>query len=209
MNLVNDGIGSDNIVTIAAMGASPVIKINGILEAGAGLSMSTSAQYNGDLTKEVTEGAIKTGAAKIGLGGIVSAVAGSIKTKVSTRKGYLEGDGGDFSITLLFFLNVDACGNFQSYRHLVEELSKLTLPKYIDGGIMTSHIYKSSERDSSQLIQVSIGKWFDATGLFCKSGSFDFSPHKDQDGKPMFLRWSGSFEYKEAPDASTVAKWYK
>jgi len=208
MNLQNDGIGHDDIATIVAAGASPRINISGIIESGSNLSMATNAEYNGDIISEGASAAKNIIAAKTGLSGLVNAAGNSVKNVVSTRKGYLGGDGGDFSITILFFLGIKECGNLSDYKPVIDSLSKLTLPKIGVSGIMQSNIYHMQNRLTSKLIQVSLGSWFAADGLFCKSGSFDFSPHKDMNGKPLFMRWTGSFEYKEAPTAEIISGWY-
>jgi hypothetical protein len=197
--------------------------IAGLLD-NEGFSYSTVAILGGgaiageieDFTKGVASRAAGDLAGKATggkLGGFASGfVNQNYKTIASTFKGYTS--AGDSPINLQ--IHVFARSN--SYNYLLNILHKFTQPNTENDVLIKSYLYDPIDTASlltlddpfkGQLLHVSIGEWFFATGMMCTGVDFAFSKYIDEENKPIYLQVNiGLVPYKLL-NAKELSSWVR
>lgn len=189
--------------------------IEGLLD-NEDLSYSTSAQISGSFLAASLEGFTK-GVASAAAGKVAgdlgrNAVDSNYKTIASTYKTY---DGaGDVG----FNINMHIFPRNEKYSDILTKIHKFTQPNTEGSVFLHSHLYSPDDAKKlltaddpfkGNLIHVSIGNWFLATGLFCNSNGHSFSKFVDESGKPLFMQWSASFEPYKVLTAAELASWHR
>ena len=180
-------------------------------------SYSMSASLGGGSLASNLEGGAR-GLAKSVAGKIAgdfgkSFVDSNFKTVLSTYKGYEDSGDISFSVSMHIFPNKLHNG---SYNSIIEKIAKLTQPNTEDGKFLKSYLYDPLETTKlaagvdpfkGQLVHVSIGSWFLATGLFCTGSDPVQSKFVDEDGKPLYMEWTATFTPYKVLNAKEVASW--
>lgn len=197
-------------------------------------SFSSGANIGGDFVAGAIEGGIKgalnggadaAGAAlnkKFGgqTGSVLAGVAkdainANYKTLLSTFQGYDGSSYNPFEVRLIIFPKVG-----ETYSDLIYKLAKFTQPNTeADGSvILQSYLYDkidsletltAKDPFKGNLLHVSIGDWFFATGLFCSGISFTLSKFVDEDRKPIYLSVGISFIPYRVLNAKELSSWMR
>lgn len=189
--------------------------IQGLLD-NEDLSYSTSAEISGSFLAGSAEGFTK-GLATAAAGKIAgdlgrSAVESNYKTMASTYKTYESAGETGFSVNMHIFPRTE------KYNDILFRMHKLTQPNTENSVFLHSHLYSPTDASKlltaedpfkGNLIHVSIGDWFLATGLFCTGANFSFSKYVDEDGKPLFMVYSASFVPYKLLTAAELSSWHR
>ena len=191
--------------------------IEGLLD-NEDFSYTTSAElgtnFMAQSIEDVTRGGAQAIAGRIpGVGDYArSAIGQNYKTIRSTYKAYEGASDTPFSLQLHIFANK------KSYNQSLQILHKFTQPDTEDSKYMHSYLYDKSEAASmltgedpfsGNLIHVSIGDWFFATGLFCTGIDYSFSKYVDTEGKPIYLVVNLGFVPYKVLNAQELASWIR
>lgn len=179
-------------------------------------SYSTAATIDSSYIAATAEGFTKglvTAAAGRAAGDIgKNAVESNYKTVASTYKSFSGASDSPISITMHIFPGDN------SYSSILEKIFKFTQPNTENNFLLNSYLYspedaakllKAEDPFKGQLIHVSIGKWFLATGMFCTGSSHSFSKYVDTYGKPLYMIWSSTFIPYKLLNAKELAAWHK
>lgn len=182
------------------------------------LSYTTSADIGSNFlagyVEDMMRGAAQGLTSKLPVvGGLArDAVKQNYKTVKSTYKAYEGASATSFSVSFHLF------AKNESYNSILQKLHKLTQPDTEDSEFMHSYLYNPTDSAAlliggdpfaGNLIHVSIGDWFLATGLFCNSVSHSFSKYVDTEGKPIYLSVTLGFEPYKVLNATELASWVK
>ena len=198
------------------------VEIIGLLKEES-FNINLSAQLSSSLVAAANESTIKGMAKAFGekmFGNIFKSFSDTIlhdyKSAYSTVKTYES--SGDIQISFSIDYIPNTLSN-KSYKQIIEEVSKLTQPEiskdryaYMHSGIYDHLAVKdfigNYKAFDGQLISVSIGNWFKASGLFCTSAIPTFSTAFDEDGEPMFLTINFTFEPYRILTAEDIASMF-
>lgn len=206
---------SDYMVQVKNTKTGEVIK--GLID-NDDLSYSMGANLGGSQMAGMAEGGLK-GLAKSFAGKVAGDVGKSMidnnfKTVLSTYKGYEDSSETSFPISMHLFPNKSGNG---SYPDMIEIIAKLTQPNTEDSKFLQSYLYDPNDTKSlalgsdpfkGQLIHVSIGDWFLATGLFCTSSNPKMTKFVDTDGKPLYAEWDATFTPYKILNAGEISSWH-
>lgn len=180
------------------------------------LSYTNSADIGGSFIAGSAEGLTKgiavAGARKVAGDLGASAVESNYKTIASTYKSYEGASDTGFSISMHIF------PKSESYTSIMSKIAKLTQPDTEDSVFLHSYLYNSDDAKKllsgvdpfkGNLIHVSIGDWFLATGLFCSSSSHSFTKYVDTNGKPLYMVWDVSFIPYKLLNATELSSWHR
>lgn len=183
-------------------------------------SYSSGANWGSSGAAGAIEGAVNGAASNIAKKWAGEAagnyVSNELKTILSTYKGY-EGEAGvPLSVSMHLFPNRFGNG---SYKDMELQLAKLTQPdtdnalgtlkSYLYDAVDTGTIAIGNDPFKNQLVHVSIGEWFLATGLTCDNVGRSYSKYVDDTGKPISLVVSFSFSPYKSLDAIELSSWIR
>jgi hypothetical protein len=183
-----------------------------------GTNIELGSSSFGGFTDEAMSGAAGQLAEKFlgrfsGLAGSAkNMIQGNLKSINSTIKGY-EGSG-DNSFSLSFHIFPGG----ESYNSILNKIYKYTQPDTDDTNFMRSHLYSIQDAASlltndnafkGQLLHVSIGDWFFATGLFCNGINHSFSKFVDENGAPIYMAVNIGFVSYRTLTAAELASWIR
>jgi hypothetical protein len=177
------------------------------------LALFTSSIISESFIASTAEGTLKGGLAAIGskLGGIVrSGIDSNFKTTASTYKSYTSTSDTGFSVSFIVYLKD------RSINSILNTMLKWTQPAS-DSTILRSQLYDLSVLEQllsfkdpfkGQLLHVSIGKYFLATGLFCTGLQYTVPKYVDEDGKPLYIEFTTSFLPYKLLGSEELASWF-
>lgn len=152
--------------------------------------------------------------------GLIKKFSGSsIEKEHSIResvKGYGVPNDISFSVSIDILLGKD--GNPSTVKDLMTQLNKLTLANVDNAGLYETYLYDNSMMKQlftdytifdGQLIHLSIGNWFEASGLLCTSVNPSLSTITDDNGKPLFVKVDFTFESYRKLTAEELASFFK
>ena len=109
-----------------------------------------------------------------------------------------------FSLSLVFALNES-----KSVLSSVKALNNLIYPKDKQMGFYTAPLgYKGGE-DTAGLLMVSIGSWFQATNVVCKSNDYTIDRIFDESGKPVLAKTTLQFSANKLLTADEMNAWFR
>lgn len=180
------------------------------------LSYSTNAEIGGSFVGGSMDGFARGAASEVAgrVGGDLAknAVSQNYKTISSTYKAYEGAGETGFSIQMHVF------GNTETYNSILQKVHKYTQPDTSDSQFLHSYLYDKTDTAKlltgedpfkGNLIHVSIGEWFLATGLFCTGVGHSFSKYVDTTGKPLYLILNLSFIPYKLLNAEELAGWIR
>ena len=142
-------------------------------------------------------------------------VGETFKTVMSTFKGYEDSQPSSFPTSIHLFPNKFVNG---SYNEMIEILGRMTQPNTEDNTFLKSYLYSPEDTKKlasgedpfkGQLIHVTIGNWFLATGLFMTSGPPTMSKFVDDSKKPIYAKLDANFESYKVLNAKEWAAWWR
>jgi len=152
----------------------------------------------GHLIEQGAWGAIKAGAKKF-VGELASGLEKhSVRDSV---KAYGVPNEISFSLSMDIIPGKD--GNPSSYKEILHQIAKLTQAYFNKDGMYETYLYnelslkdrlKDYNAFDGQLISIQIGDWFSGSGFLITSSNVNYSTITDDEGKPLFLEWSITFE---------------
>jgi len=165
----------------------------------------------GHLLESLGWGAIK---------GLLKKISGSdVEREHSIRdsvKGYGVPNDISFSLSIDILLGRD--GNPSSVQELMTNINKLTMANVDKAGLYGTYLYddqmlKNLFHDytifDGQLIHLSIGDWFEASGLLCTSANPTLSTITDDMGVPLFVKVDFTFQPYRKLTAEEFASFFK
>lgn len=183
------------------------------------ISYTNAANIGSSTLAGITEGFIKgaaKGMAKKVFGDLGrSLVSDNFKTVMSTFKGYEDSSHSGFGISMHLFPNKFGNG---SYKEIMDLLGRMTLPDTTEDTFLKSYLYSPEDLKAlasgedpfkGNLIHVTIGNWFHATGLFMEQGSPSFSKFVDTNGDPIYAKVDPTFTSYKVLNATEWSSWWK
>ena len=109
-----------------------------------------------------------------------------------------------FSLSLVFALNES-----KSVLSSVKALNKLVYPKDKQMGFYTAPLGYKGGDDAAGLLMVSIGSWFQATNVVCKSNDYSIDRIFDESGKPILAKTTLQFSANKLLTADEMNAWFR
>jgi len=222
-NLLNEEEIKDYIITVTCEHAK--VRLAGVIDAES-ISLPMGANYSSSLATQGLEGGIK-GVFKAGLtkmfGNISSGIVDQFHSINSTINTYESSNRLSFSLSMNIYIG--KFGNPKKVTEILRQIALLTQPDIrTNGNLMFSHLYDPSIAKElinplsktpnfrifdKSLICVTIGDWFKTCGLYLTSSTPEISTIIDMEGKPLYIKWTCSFESYRVLTADDVAKMIK
>lgn len=109
-----------------------------------------------------------------------------------------------FSLNLVFALNEG-----KSILSSVKSLNNLIYPKDKTMGFYTAPLGYKGGDDKSGLLMVTIGSWFQATDVVCKSNDYKIERIFDESGKPILAKTTLQFSANKLLTADEMNAWFR